>query len=93
MRIERGKDGSARIHAAGRTLPLPRSPGVRVALGIALILGGLLGFLPVLGFWMVPLGLLVLAIDYPPAGRLARNILARWRLCRRRWRARGRGKA
>ena len=88
MRIERGSDGSARIHAVGRTFPLPRSPATRIALGVVLMLGGVLGFLPVLGFWMVPLGLLVLAIDYPPAGRLARNILARWRLFRRRWRAR-----
>ena len=43
-----------------------RKPGsglVRVPLGIILILGGLVGFLPILGFWMIPLGLLVLAID------------------------------
>ena len=34
-------------------------------MGIALILGGIVGFLPILGFWMVPLGFLVLAIDVP----------------------------
>lgn len=42
-------------------------PGVlfRVPLAILLIGGGLVGFLPVLGFWMIPLGLLILAIDLP----------------------------
>jgi len=45
-----------------------RKPGsglVRVPLGVVLILCGVVGFLPILGFWMVPLGLLVLAIDVP----------------------------
>jgi hypothetical protein len=38
---------------------------VRLPLGIRLIAAGLLGFLPVLGFWMLPLGLLLLALDLP----------------------------
>lgn len=45
-----------------------RRPGVawaRVPFGVVLIAGGLLGFLPILGFWMVPLGLLLLAEDIP----------------------------
>jgi len=57
-------------------LPLPvqraiarlRRPGVacvRIPLALVLILGGLLGFLPLLGFWMVPLGVLLLAEDVP----------------------------
>lgn len=37
--------------------------GLRLVLGILLILGGIFGFLPVLGFWMVPLGVLVAAMD------------------------------
>ena len=37
----------------------------RIPLGIALIAGGIIGFLPVLGFWMVPLGLVLLAQDVP----------------------------
>ena len=28
--------------------------------------GGMLGFLPVLGFWMLPIGLALLAYDVPP---------------------------
>ena len=35
--------------------------------------GGLLGFLPVLGLWMVPLGLLVLSYDVPGVRRWRRR--------------------
>jgi hypothetical protein len=38
---------------------------VRLAIGLLLVVGGLFGFLPVLGFWMVPIGLLVILIDVP----------------------------
>jgi len=31
-------------------------PGLRLLLGTVLMAGGVLGFLPVLGFWMLPLG-------------------------------------
>jgi len=54
---------------AGRNLDRLRQPEavwVRVPAGIALTGGGVLGFLPVLGFWMVPLGLALLAYDVPP---------------------------
>ncbi len=45
-----------------RTLP----PGTRLPAGILLICGGFLGFLPVLGFWMIPLGIGVAALDVKP---------------------------
>ena len=38
---------------------------IRVLVGLLLVIGGVLGFLPVLGFWMVPLGLLVIFFDVP----------------------------
>ena len=44
----------------------PQSRWVRLPTGILLILAGIVGFLPILGFWMVPLGLIVLAKDFPP---------------------------
>lgn len=53
---------------AGRNLARVRKPGavwVRVPLAIALMGGGIVGFLPILGFWMVPLGLALLALDLP----------------------------
>ncbi len=45
-----------------RTVP----PGGRFVLGILLMLGGVVGFLPVLGFWMIPLGIAVAALDVKP---------------------------
>lgn len=69
------------VKFGGRTIPLPGHPLVRILLGCLLLLGGFLGFLPVLGFWMVPLGLLVLAVDIPIARRLRRRVdvrLGRW---------------
>ncbi len=44
-------------------------PLVRGLLGLILVLLGFLGFLPVLGFWMIPLGLALLATDIPPFAR------------------------
>ncbi|MFT3986628.1 PGPGW domain-containing protein [Aestuariivirga sp.] len=59
---------------AGRTIPLPGHPVARATLGIALVSGGLLGFLPILGFWMIPVGLAVLAVDFPMARRAHRRL-------------------
>ena len=44
----------------------PQARWVRIPVGILLILAGIVGFLPILGFWMVPLGLIVLAKDFTP---------------------------
>lgn len=57
-----------------KTFELPRSRPLRVGIGVGLIGGGLLGFLPVLGFWMVPLGMIVLAEDFPVVRRWNRRI-------------------
>src|SRR5690242_4433342 len=45
------------------------SPWVRVPPALAFIAGGMLGFLPILGFWMIPLGLILLAQDVTPLRR------------------------
>lgn len=50
-------------------------PIVRGLIGLLLICLGLLGFLPILGFWMIPLGLAVLATDIPPLKRWFRKQL------------------
>ncbi|MFN3576588.1 MAG: hypothetical protein ACK4TJ_06385 [Tabrizicola sp.] len=63
---------------------------IRFPLALLLIAGGLLSFLPVLGIWMLPLGLLLLAVDLPVlrgpisalvirARRKARRLGQRWR--------------
>ena len=38
---------------------------VRFPLALLLIAGGVFSFLPVLGVWMLPLGLMLLAVDLP----------------------------
>lgn len=53
---------------------LPKSRIARIVIGILLILMGFLGFLPVLGFWMIPLGLIVLSADLPIVRRLRRRL-------------------
>ena len=44
----------------------PSSIYARVPLAFLLIVGGICSFLPVLGLWMLPLGLLLFAQDVPP---------------------------
>ncbi len=56
-----------------RTVPA----GLRTVLGLMLVVGGIFGFLPVLGFWMVPLGLLVIGLDIGALRRV-------WRARRRK---------
>lgn len=43
----------------------PSSRWVRLPAGMLLIFGGVLSFLPLLGVWMLPLGLALLAEDVP----------------------------
>ncbi|SIQ11990.1 hypothetical protein SAMN05880582_101811 [Rhizobium sp. RU20A] len=57
---------------------LPQSRGLRIAIGIVLVILGCLGFLPILGFWMVPLGLLVLSNDLAMVRRRRRRLSVWW---------------
>lgn len=41
-------------------------PVFRSILGLLFMVGGVFGFLPVLGFWMLPLGAALIALDLPP---------------------------
>lgn len=66
------------VRLGRRRLPLPRSRPVRMGAGVALILGGVLGFLPILGFWMLPLGVIVLSVDSPVMRRLRRRVEVWW---------------
>ena len=52
---------------------------VRIGVGVLLVIGGVLGFLPVLGFWMVPLGLAVIFIDTPRVKRGWSRLRQWWR--------------
>lgn len=66
-----------RLRAALRRIRRHVPPGLRFVLGLLLIVGGVFGFLPVLGFWMIPLGLMLCAFD-------VRLLLRWWRTRRRR---------
>lgn len=50
---------------------------IRIPLGIILVIGGILSFLPILGLWMLPLGLLMLAIDLPVLQRPMSGLVLR----------------
>jgi len=73
-----------RIRIGGYTVNLPASWIARVLLGGALILGGIFAVLPVLGVWMLPMGLLVLSVDFA--------IVRRWRRRAELWWAKRRAK-
>ena len=60
----------------------PSSRLARIPLAILLIAGGIFSFLPVLGLWMLPLGLLLVAQDVPvmqkPMSRMLEWIERKW---------------
>lgn len=62
------------IRFGHRTINLPTSRLIRIPVGVLLVFFGVLGFLPVLGFWMIPLGLLILSIDIPAVRRWRRKV-------------------
>ena len=53
----------------------PRSRIMRIPVALFLIACGLLGFLPIVGFWMLPIGLALLAEDLPFLRRPARRLM------------------
>jgi hypothetical protein len=55
----------------------PQAKWVRLPLGLALIAGGALSFLPVLGLWMLPIGALLVGEDIPPVRRATLRVLGR----------------
>ena len=51
--------------------------GIRTLLGILLMIGGVLGFLPILGFWMLPLGMAFIALDLPFTQKRIEHFIAK----------------
>lgn len=75
-----------RLAGMVRYLRRPQSRLVRIPAAAFLVLGGVFSFLPVLGLWMLPLGLFLVAIDLP-ALRPPMTRMLHW--IERKWFARG----
>ncbi|MEO7068824.1 MAG: hypothetical protein ABI114_18085 [Rhodanobacter sp.] len=78
------------VRGSLRWLRQPSSRWVRLPAGALLVLGGIFSIFPLLGLWMLPLGLLLLAQDLPFLRRPTRRALLwterrwiRWRRSRR----------
>ncbi|MBL8906164.1 MAG: hypothetical protein JNM20_05755 [Rhizobiales bacterium] len=63
----------AHIRFGRHKVGLPKRRLHRRIVGGALVAGGLVGFLPIVGFWMVPVGLIVLSHDSAPIRRFRRK--------------------
>ena len=66
------------IRIAGRRMPIPRSRNARISIGFIFVILGMFGFLPILGFWMIPVGLLILSHDMPAVRRKRRQMEIWW---------------
>jgi hypothetical protein len=67
----------------------PSSKLVRIPLAILLVGGGVFSFLPILGLWMLPLGLVLIAQDVPVLEKPTAQALG-W--LERKWMARQRAR-
>jgi hypothetical protein len=65
-----------RFQVTIRWLRQPSARWLRIPAGVLLTIAGLLSILPVLGLWMLPLGLVLLAEDVPPVRRATDRVLA-----------------
>lgn len=78
-----------KVSRAIRWLRSPGSRWVRLPLGVLLIIGGFFGFLPILGFEFIPLGLLLIAQDVPflrePIGNFTLWLEHKWVKLRKWW--------
>ncbi len=75
----RAEKAAAKIRGMLRRENLPRNRALRIGLGGLLSIGGVAGVvLPVLGLWMLPLGIAVLSVDIPVVRRVARKVKVKW---------------
>jgi hypothetical protein len=63
LRLERRLPASLAKAVSWIRRPAPKA--VRLPLGAVLVCGGAVGFLPIVGYWMLPVGLVILARDVP----------------------------
>lgn len=81
-----------RVSRAIRWLRDPQSRWIRLPLGLLLIVGGVFGFLPILGFEFIPIGLLLIEQDIPflrePVGSATLWLEHQWMALRHWWKHR-----
>ena len=84
-----------RLSRAIRWLRKPSSRWIRLPVGLVLIIADFFGFLPILGFGFIPLGLLLIAQDVPflrtPIGDLTIWAERKWVALRQWWQRKGQG--
>ena len=92
-RLHRQFDAIGRMAPASRRIIDPLLHGslrrFRLPIACLLIVGSFLSILPVFGLWMLPLGLMLLALDVPPLRPWISNLLIRARRQVDVWRHRG----
>jgi hypothetical protein len=83
-RIQKKVPFAARLLA---WLRRPASQFIRIPIGLLFVIGGFLSFLPILGLWMLPLGLLLLALDFAflrtPVSAAILRTMRKWMTWRR----------
>lgn len=67
------------ITIGSKSFTLPNYAPARILIGTLLVFGGFLGFLPILGFWMVPLGVAILSYDIPRVRLFRQKVMGWWR--------------
>ena len=90
-RFRRQLDSSVRrfprVHRFVEWLLAPHLVLLRLPIAILFILGGIFWFLPIVGLWMLPIGLMLLAVDLPalrPRVSAGMILLRRWLRSKRR---------
>lgn len=88
------EDTPDRVSRAIRWLRNPKAKWVRLPIGLLFVACSFLWFLPVVGIEMLPLGLLLIAIDVPflrrPVARMTLWLEHKWRAVRAWWHQRRR---
>ncbi len=79
------------IQRSYRWLVAPGRGWVRWPVALLFIAGGFLWFLPILGLWMLPLGLILIGEDVPPLHRGTLWMLGKCQSAWDRWRQRKTG--
>jgi hypothetical protein len=67
-----------RITIGSRQFTLPQSRALRLLIGYLFTFFGFFGILPILGFWMIPVGLLILSQEYGWLRRMRRKFVLWW---------------